>query len=991
MNFQILKLNKMRKFFKILSYIFIFLILSLGALVITIKAMETQALSKIVKNIVEFKLSSSNHKITLDACNIGRLDKDFYNIKFSGLKIFKKSNKELNLIGSAKDIDITLNTHELSRLKYVPVDVAINRFSFELSKDPDEIEEVTESVLDNLVKMIKSQLFWVGKIEINKSKLGFVIGDRTRFLNISTANMVLNKKQQKLNLLLTYELSNSNKHIHDLNLDLSLVKNRFLNITANLSSLPAHLPISQLSASRFKNLQHAANEILISGNIFHSYDSKKKKHTSVINLTDFSGTLHSQLEEGKTLKIAQSKCFIEILEDYDKLRINNCSLNFGQDSSLNLELLYNKKDMNPKLLELSGNLSNLPVSVIDYITDPESPSATKKFLDEFITTGKISKGNWKIRLDKYFFNKRSLTSSEINGNFHIAEAGFKYEGGHPQLSHLNSQVILNGTTAKFNIISGKVERSNIYDSFVTFDWAKWNDEGINVDCKVKGPVGDFIKYMEKGQVETLKAKGVDLTTLEGVADTHVSVHVPLKKEQKIIVKVQTSSPDFGMKFLNDTVHLKSTNVKGVFNETKLSINGSGLVNGAKANIDFSHNFDDNLDIENTLKADIFLSSSLEPNEFLAIKKGQAHLKLDYTSKKNYSFWNAESDLSNAELYVEKLGIIKPLGKAGHIKYTSSANHNHEEPASFEFKAANGIDIAGHIFAKDKSTKIIVDRLYYGNTKLKAELDFSSDHKNYKIYGSSFDLSASDLGKLLSSGERTTSSNYDIKIDQIILKNHIDIKSFKLNLKCSKDKCLEGQMNSYLGDKRRFFDMLLKPHANHEEWIFTTNNAGAVFGGFGIYENIRSGTMVLKLFNRNKIEKADKIHQYVTYGTVNIKKFATVKTPFMTRLVSFISLPGFMGTITRRNYILFREFNGKFAIDNGIFRIDDGVAEGPYFDFNIRGRVDTNRKVYELKGQVVPSLYGISTIVRKVPIIGQIFSGGRRKGLFGAPFVLRDKY
>jgi hypothetical protein len=981
----------MRKVFKIISYILIFIIFLLGALFITINKLETQAISKIAKNIIEYKLSTSIYKVTIGEFVIKKQDKDFYSLKLSKLQIYKKQDNEINKIGSTKDIDITLNTSQLYRLKYVPVDISVDRLNFEFSKDPNEIEEVTESVLDNLVSIIKSQLFWVGNIKLSKSKLGFVIGDRTRFLDISSANMALNKEQKKINLRLTYELRNQSKHSHDLDLDLSLVKNRYLNISANLSSLPAHLPMSQLSMNRLQNLQHAANEILISGSIFHSYDSRKRAHTSIINLNEFTGKLHSIQNEGKILNIKPSKCYIEILEDYDMFRVNNCSLNFGNDSSLNLEVLFNKKHNIPKSLEISGYLNNLPVGIIDYITDPSEPSDTKEFLDEFIEKGNISKGKWRIKLDKKFFNKKSFATSEINGNFHINDTIFKYEGGHPKITNLQADVTLEGTVAKFSNINGKVERSNISDSKVTFDWLKWDDEGIEVDCKVKGPVGDFIKYIEKPQIASLKAKGVDLATLEGIADTSVKVHVPLKKEQKILVKVASFSSDFGMKFLNDTIHLKNTTIKGSFDEAKLAVNGNGFINGAKANISFEHNFDNKVEFEDLLKADIYLSSKLEPNEYFSINKGEANLKVDYKSKNDNGFWNIESDLKNAELVVDKIGIVKPLGRDGFIKYSSSSTYNHTEPALFEFKAANGIDIVVKVSSKGDSTKVIIDKFNYGDTRLKAELNFSSDHKNYKIYGSSFDLSAADIGKLFSTGKRTTSSNYDIKIDKVILKNGIDVKDLKLSLKCSKEKCHAGYMNSYFGDNRRFFDMLLKDKKDHEEWTITTNNAGALFRGFGVYPNLRSGTMIMRLYHSNKLDNKDNIKTASTHGTVSIKRFATVKTPFMTKLVSIISLPGFINTITRRNYILFRKFNGKFSFDDGVLNIDEGAAEGFYFDFNIRGSVDTNKRSYHLKGQVVPALYGISYIVKKIPIIGQAFSGGRRKGLFGAPFVLKDNY
>lgn len=84
--------------------------------------------------------------------------------------------------------------------------------------------------------------------------------------------------------------------------------------------------------------------------------------------------------------------------------------------------------------------------------------------------------------------------------------------------------------------------------------------------------------------------------------------------------------------------------------------------------------------------------------------------------------------------------------------------------------------------------------------------------------------------------------------------------------------------------------------------------------------------------------------------------------------------------------------GGFSYKGDVIKIKQGAARGPFFDFTMSGLIDTGKHTIKLQGNVTPSLYGISAIVGKIPIVGSILGGsGHRKGLISPPYSVNSKY
>jgi uncharacterized protein YhdP len=98
----------------------------------------------------------------------------------------------------------------------------------------------------------------------------------------------------------------------------------------------------------------------------------------------------------------------------------------------------------------------------------------------------------------------------------------------------------------------------------------------------------------------------------------------------------------------------------------------------------------------------------------------------------------------------------------------------------------------------------------------------------------------------------------------------------------------------------------------------------------------------------------------------------------------VSLPGFISFVVNNKNVLFENMTGKFSYNGNIITLSDAEAQGPFFDFTMKGNIDTKKQQIKLTGNVIPSFFLISTIITKIPVVGKIFSKV-------APYSLEVKY
>jgi len=68
-------------------------------------------------------------------------------------------------------------------------------------------------------------------------------------------------------------------------------------------------------------------------------------------------------------------------------------------------------------------------------------------------------------------------------------------------------------------------------------------------------------------------------------------------------------------------------------------------------------------------------------------------------------------------------------------------------------------------------------------------------------------------------------------------------------------------------------------------------------------------------------------------------------------------------------------------------ISGAKANGPSLGITMEGQIDTGAGKINVNGVVVPA-YGLNSLLGKIPLVGNLFSGGSGKGLFGVTYRVK---
>ncbi|HJK87358.1 MAG TPA: hypothetical protein QKA14_00670 [Candidatus Megaira endosymbiont of Hartmannula sinica] len=169
------------------------------------------------------------------------------------------------------------------------------------------------------------------------------------------------------------------------------------------------------------------------------------------------------------------------------------------------------------------------------------------------------------------------------------------------------------------------------------------------------------------------------------------------------------------------------------------------------------------------------------------------------------------------------------------------------------------------------------------------------------------------------------------------------------------------------------------------WKIFCDNAGALLKGLGFYNYMRSGNLnILINFDKNNNKKE-------IQGLFDINRFVIEKNNSLLNLISYVSIPGFINIIRGNNIIPFANFAGEFIICENKIKVKNGRANSPYFDIKLGGDILYKDKFIDIKGDIIPSFYGIGKVVKYIPLLNYIMINKGGSGIISNKYEIRTNY
>ncbi len=733
----------------------------------------------------------------------------------------------------------------------------------------------------------------------------------------------------------------------------------------------------------FNKLLLSANDKqqIVQSNVYINYDFKLLQLVADAQIIFDQLDLSTLLNTHQDLSTASSVVCQYSYNVQNKLSATDCNLQLGHQSYLSINSIIGSNN-----IVVNGTVENIPLILYKIIGRILPDNEVISFIDEYNKAGDLTNGKFNLNLDDQFFTKHIITPDNLSGKFNVQNVEFKYDNVFPALKDVDLEILLSGYDLQI-LLKQAYSSKSLINGHINLDWQHPDSAKVLVNAVSKGPAVDLIDFVSSEAINELKTSAIDLRKLSGVANSVIEMIIPLNPLIKNSYNIATEISGANLEIFDNNLKISNSHIKGKFDGSTVILNGKGKINNFDSSFNYQHNLINQQEFSNLLQVKTVISGSNHKIGFVNLLSGNAIINLEYKSNHDHANVSLTSDLKNLEFYLDKISIHKLVGEKANLKLTTNLL---KPKRIIEFKVIgdNNLNLTGSINISGKKYQLLLPIITHHDTNIKGEVNIEPGDFTAKIQGSRLDLSQANMLQFLEKNKENTNTNLKVEIDRIKLKHNVWLDDVILKVKCDQVRCFKGHLDSKIGSK--FLKMLLKTFDNKEEWVITSNNAGAAFKSMGIFNDMKAGTMLLILTTSRQQVKVGEIIPILD-GSFTFRRFVVTNVPFLTKVVSFVSLPGFINSITNNKDIVFADMTGNFNYQNNIINISDAVADGPYFDFTMAGNIDINNHKIKLRGQVIPSLFGISTIIKHIPILGSLPVKGHHRGIFSAPYAIEHKY
>lgn len=338
------------------------------------------------------------------------------------------------------------------------------------------------------------------------------------------------------------------------------------------------------------------------------------------------------------------------------------------------------------------------------------------------------------------------------------------------------------------------------------------------------------------------------------------------------------------------------------------------------------------------------------------------------------------NLADAEMASSILGWTKPRGDPAQIGLTFASEGGRLTSNAFSLQGS-GLSAAGEIALgpDGRFEALELSRLAYGETDIAVSTHPMGEGRlMVKISGPSLD-GRPILDALFRGDQESSSTNaeVDVSVDRVIGHEDEPIQDFEGVLRLSEGKLSELHFTGQLRDG----DMVIgfDNDSGQGQLFAYADDAGSLARAVGLFSNGVGGRLSARATITRDGDKA------TTSGKAAISDVRVVHAPGFAKVLGIGSLTGIRDSLSGKG-VKFDRVHVGFEISETGTVVKDAQAIGPALGIKIAGHVSPDLGNVALRGTLVPS-YTINSFFGRVPILGQILTGGENEGLIALRFTM----
>ena len=525
----------------------------------------------------------------------------------------------------------------------------------------------------------------------------------------------------------------------------------------------------------------------------------------------------------------------------------------------------------------------------------------------------------------------------------------------------------------------------------------------HIDLDVEGPVQAALELIDYEPLGFASELGIKPSHVGGTAKGNVKLSLPLLLDlaaEDVTAKAEAKVTDGSIQAALFDKNLSKGDLNLQVDNDGLGLRGNAVLGNVPIELDWKHDFRDaalfrdRYELSGSIEDVLSLSAlGIEVPDILSrYMAGGAQANVNYTEFSNGTqALSARVDLSKISLAAPELGWAKPTGVPGTAVLELRLKDNTPREIPKFGVTAPDMDIAGSAFFADDGSLLRIDlnKMKSGHTDVSGSLTPDIEGAwELVLRGESLDAELL-WDEMLGIQEATPRKK--LEDDELSLSVAVDIHSLRIR----DDRALTDMVGTVYradGDWRKIdvsaavgdrgaVELLLDTDVDGLRYLsITSDDAGSTLRTLDLYDNITGGDLDLKAAYTTPDKDAP------LEGVLKVTDYAMIDAPAFAKLIGVMSLTGVLDAL-QGDGLNFDIFEAPFKLEGGQLELVSSRASGPTIGVTASGTVDMDNKVMDFEGTVVPA-YAINALLGKIPIIGELFTGGEKGGgLFAATYTM----
>lgn len=572
----------------------------------------------------------------------------------------------------------------------------------------------------------------------------------------------------------------------------------------------------------------------------------------------------------------------------------------------------------------------------------------------------------------------------------------------------NGKASLKNDVLTIDIASGKlgdmnIEKGKIIIPHLTHPTTVGN---VTIDADLTGKIETALNYISSEPISLGDKIGFKPSSVKGTTTLNAKISFPalneLPKEQVVVV-VDAKLNDITLPSVVRGMDLTGGPYQLSVKEGAVTISGKGALSGQPIDLIYTESINlAEADFLTMIKADIIANKALREKFGVHLDQfveGNVPVKIEYQQNKNRDeLVKVDADLTPVKVKFSPFKYLKPEGKAG--KATANVLIQKGEVRRIDDLKIS-IDKAGQAagnltFGKVGQVNDVKTGKFSNVTVAGANnfaLSFTQTSPN--IYDVSITGKQLDARPFLG-GKRNDShikaSANSSQVNAIVKVSQMKTGDDKDQILLSPDLSLKTNSAgdvTFLDLKGNFtggnISVSLKPNASGKSEIhIQSDNAGAALRTLDIYDTMIGGVMDI----RGTQMKGGGVNDI--RGRGSISQFTIVKAPFLAKLINLFSLSGLTELLQDKGIefkSLKTDFEWKDTKSGRVISVLNGRTTGASIGLTFGGVINQDKGTMDISGTFVP-MSEINKFVSKIPIIGNLLTGGKNGGVIAATYAMK---